>query len=485
MDGPFNGFTIPDKRGGGGFIYRPSTKQHIAHNCCADEVFYGGAVFGGKSFWIITHTAMHCMAWGSDANTVAFRRTYDELEGSIIEEFRRIFDGRLGVYKDNKHVFEWSNGARTWFRHLERWADVQKHFSKQYTLIAFDELTHFEKKQYLYLFMRLRSPRNKAIHPQIISASNPRGMGHKWVKERFVDALKPNTVYRFNQKMDDGSVTAVTRCYVPARATDNKGGLENDPLYLARMKSALSDDVYRAFVGGDWGFFEGVAFPEWDERIHVIEPFPIPSNWPVIRAMDWGYASPFSVGWWARDPETSAIYRVDEWYGVRRSTSGGVRGLELSASEFRDQLWSRERANIDAGAFPLPRYGVADPSIWRRMRGELTTADIINSNRPLFTKAKNDRVYGKQILHQLLRINPVTGLPGLMSFNTNDAWNSQFPKLMLDENNPEDVETKKQEDHAYDEGRYGVVALHEGWNELTPWQIRAKTRRLTRMPRAI
>jgi hypothetical protein len=39
----------------------------------------------------------------------------------------------------------------------------------------------------------------------------------------------------------------------------------------------------------------------------VIPPFEIPKDWLRFRSMDWGSASPFSVGWWAIVQDDEAI----------------------------------------------------------------------------------------------------------------------------------------------------------------------------------
>ena len=73
----------------------------------------------------------------------------------------------------------------------------------------------------------------------------------------------------------------------------------------------------------DWDSFEGQVFTEWKndpenyetrQWTHVIEPFKIPSGWEIVRGYDFGYAKPFSVGWYAID-YTGTIYRIREYYG--------------------------------------------------------------------------------------------------------------------------------------------------------------------------
>jgi len=411
------------------------------------------------------HNAAHCLLYGKHANTVIFRRSFDELEGSLIMEQRELFpdDPDIGRYLGGKYMYEWANGAVTWFRHLQDTEALFKHRSKQYTLVAFDELTDFKEEEYTFLFQRLRSPKDPRIHPQIISGSNPRGIGHRWVYERFIEGFEPMQIYR--EWMDGYKFGTFefpgrwyTRVFVPARVDDNIDGLAKDPGYLGRLKMTQSPDMYKAYVEGDWTMFEGMAFPEWDSHVHVVKPFTIPANWKVIRCLDWGYSSPFSVGWLAQNPETKAIYRIDEWYGANRSAKGTSSGLQMAAAEVRQNLLAHERAHVEAGSYPRPWYGTADPSIWAQHSGEKTVGDLLNEGGVLFQPGNRDRAVGKQVFHKLLRVDPNTGKPGFMVFDTCKEFIRTVPSLVLDEKKMEDVDTH-QEDHVYDECRYGLVEL--------------------------
>lgn len=464
---PFDGLEIVGSDGKAVVRYKPNPKQWFAHNCCCDEIFYGGSLYGGKSFYILMHNAGHCMLYGKHANTVLFRRSYDELEGSLIAEQRQLFpdDPNIGSYKAGKYVYEWANGATTWFRHLQDEDALLKHRSRQYTLVGFDELTDFLEGEYTYLFQRLRSPKDPNIHPQMLSASNPRGIGHRWVYERFIKDLEPFKVYRYRMEpytFGDFEFTGrdYTRVYVPASATDNIEGMMSDPEYLGRVRMTQSPEMYKAYVEGDWTLFEGMAFGEWDANVHIVKPFPIPQNWKTIRTLDWGYSSPFSVGWLSQDPDTKAIYRVDEWYGGKHGSKGGISGLQMAASEVRQNIIQHERANVAAKNYPKPWYGVSDPSIWAMRSGEKSVGDLLNDGGTLFQAGNRDRKVGKQVFHRVLRTDPTTGKPGFFVFNTCKEFIRTFPLLVTDERDSEDVDTR-QEDHIYDECRYGLVALTE------------------------
>lgn len=464
--------------------YRPNPKQLIAHLCNADEIFYGGALGGGKSYFLVWHMAAHCLKWGKDANTVMFRRTYDELTGSLVQEFLRLFHGKVGQYKPSEHVFEWAgvngkpNGAKTWFRHLEKWEDTLKHESRQYSMIAFDELTTFEERQYLYIWRRLRCPHNKNIHPQMLTTGNPGGVGHKWVFERFVQDKQPNTIY----EITDAEGNKFSRIFVPAKLDDNVDMLEADPSYKARLKATQSPEDYKAYVEGDWSRFMGLAFAEWQPVLHVVDDFPIPKDWKIVRCLDWGYASPFSVGWLTQNPKTKQIIRIAEWYGAKKGPQGGITGVEMGARDVHAGIVDRERAYRDGKQFGLPWYGVASPDMWKRTGAGPTEADEMNAGEMLFRRADTNRAYTKTLMHSLLNIQPDTGQPGFVSFKSCDHFNNIFPKLIKDPKDPDKVEDKNQEDHVYEECGYGLVELARGNANTRPVEEARILSRMTQRP---
>jgi hypothetical protein len=464
LDGPFEGLSLQESGGKPEFVYVPNPKQRFAHNCCADEILYGGAVYGGKSWFLLLHNAAHCMQYGKNARTILFRRSFDELQGSLIDEHRALFERQeVGTYSASAFNFNWNNGAVTRFRHLQDEGALKKHQSVQYTLIGFDEATHFTFDEYIYLFQRLRSPKDAKIHCQILLATNPRGPGHKWVKDRFIDGREPLRLYAdymppytFGRYRFPGK--EYVRVFVPARAEDNEVGMKNDPAYLGRLKLSLPEDMFKAYVQGNWDTFEGMAFSDWNPSVHVVKAFTVPKHWKVIRSLDWGYMTPFSVGWLAQDPDTKAVYRIDEWYGARTGTQGGVSGLQLAVEEVRTHIVSREKGNVEGGFYPQPWYGVADPSIWTRTTEALSVGDRLNQNGLLFKAGNRDRIMGKQVFHSALRINPGTGKPGFLVFDNCKSFLKTFPNLTLESKGGEDVNTAD-EDHVYDECRYGLVEL--------------------------
>ena len=114
--------------------------------------------------------------------------------------------------------------------------------------------------------------------------------------------------------------------FVPATIEDNPTLFENDPEYLARLESLPEIEKQRQRYG-IWDAFEGQVFKELSKNIHAYEDFDIPSEWERYCVFDWGYSSPFSVGWYAVDYD-GVLWRYREWYGCKREELGEEAGAD-------------------------------------------------------------------------------------------------------------------------------------------------------------
>lgn len=241
------------------------------------------------------------------------RRTFPELEKTIIFRSHQLFQG-LGKYDSNKHRWSFSQGGIVQFGHIQNNDDVIQYQSAEYSLIIFDELTHFTERMYLYLFSRLRTT-DPTIRCKIKAATNPGGVGHSWVKKRFIDDLEPLTIYKTEMNIA-GQKTEWSRCYIPASVFDNQYLMKNDPMYVRRLME-LPEVEKRALLYGDWDIFSGQFFYEFTED-HIIDGFDIPDHWPCWISMDWGSATKCAIGFYAQDPETDVYYMFDEIYCTRQ-----------------------------------------------------------------------------------------------------------------------------------------------------------------------
>ncbi len=299
----------------------------IAADWC-DELFYAGERGGGKSDFQLGYQEDGALRYGKHSRGVMFRKTYAELE-ELQARAMEIFPASGAVYKSQpsaeypfSNSWYWPSGASLKMRFIEHERDYGRYHGHQYCRISFDEVTEYATPSgLLKMLSTLRSP--YGIPCTMRGTGNPGGVGHGWVKERYVrhGAFRPFT----------DPDTGFTRMFIPSKTADNTILLLNDPDYRNRIKAATggNEALRKAWLEGDWDIVAGAFFDCWSRARHIVRPFEIPRHWLKFRSGDWGSARPFSFGWWA---VVSDDHRTDE---DRRSRADPVQRRAEDASRGR------------------------------------------------------------------------------------------------------------------------------------------------------
>ena len=437
-----------------GFKPQPGPQHHFL-TCPADIVVYGGARGGGKSFAALGEFWCHADDWRQHAKGLMLRKTREDLKDTI--DVARQMYGDAAEWKDKEKQFRFNNGAILHMAYLEKDADAMNYQGWSLTRVYVEELTQYASSAGIFrLFATLRS--TSGARCQFRATCNPGGPGHHWVKRWVID----NGPYRPVKDLETGLI----RIFIPAKINDNPALLANDPNYINRLKASGSQALVNAWLNGDWNVIEGAFFPEFDPGLHVLPPFQVPSHWTRFRSMDWGSASPFSIGWWTVVQEDmiahkrfflpkNSIIRYREWYG---SSSPNV-GLKLPAEAVAQEVVRRE---TDAMGYREPiAYGIADPAIFAVIAGP-SIGEIFHRHGVHFRRADNSRVStpkrmgGWDQVRWRLRGNG-DGHPMMFFFDhCRDAIRT-LPMMQHDENRPEDLDTEG-EDHAPDDIRYACMS---------------------------
>lgn len=395
-----------------------------------------------------------CLTY-ANCNVGFFRRKFVQLEGpggAIMRSFELI--SHIAKYNQQKKRWTFPNGSIIQFCHVEHEHDVTNYQSQQFDIILFDEATHFTKFQYRYMLTRNRATTN-IPRPFVAMATNPGGVGHSWFKEDFVEIGEAEKTHMV--EVEEGKHEE--HIFIPAFLSDNAALEERDPEYRRNLENQ-PEHIRRQLLEGDWDSAEGVAFTEWSKKHHVIEPFKIPDSWIRFRSLDWGYAKPYSVHWYAIDHD-GRLYCYRELYGWGGKPDVGTK--ETPAEVAAKIIEAEQGEKIT--------YAVADDAIFGGQQDNSKSiaeqfADAFGSQAQHWHKVgkgPKSRVQGKLEVHHRLRVpkgpdgKPTGEKPMVQVFNTCVHLIRTLPNLILDEKNPEDVDTT-QEDHIYDEFRYAMMS---------------------------
>jgi hypothetical protein len=232
-----------------------------------------------------------------------------------------------------------------------------------------------------------------------------------------------------------------------------------------RLRQSGSAALVKAWLEGNWDEIEGAFFSEFDIERHVIRgTLRIPPHWLRFRAMDWGSAKPFSVGWYAVSDglwlPRGSLVKYREWYGVQENFENGRtvvvpnKGIKWTAPMVAQSILRRESMD------PRIAYGVADPSIFSNNGGP-SIAEMMMIEGCSWIRGDNARQAGWEQMHKRLSLyNPDTMQPRdpmLYFHETCTHTIRTIPYLQHDEKNPEDLDTDA-EDHAGDETRYACMS---------------------------
>ena len=351
-------------------------KQQSFIDSKAFETLFGGAAGGGKSYGQLVDALLYALKYPK-SKQIIFRSTFADLEKTLIRTSMDLYPLSIADYNSSKHTWKFKNGSIIDFGYIQYEKDVYQYQSAEYDVIRFDELTHFTEFMYTYLISRCRgaNPYPKCIK----SSTNPGGVGHNWVKERFIDIGVPNTIHTC--KLETGETT--TRIFIPSLVQDNKFMLTYDPDYIKRL-DALPEKERRALKYGDWDIFDGQFFTEFKRNIHVIEPFEIPKDWYIYFVMDYGLD--MLAGYWIAVDYNNNAYVFREVYQNN-----------LLVSQARDKI--KEMTNESIYIYLAP------PDLWNRHKETgKSTADIFAEGGIDLYKTNNDRIQGWLQMKEWLKV---------------------------------------------------------------------------------
>ena len=447
---------------------QPGPQTALVH-CPLAEVFFGGARGGGKTDGVLGKWAAKERRYGQGFNAIAFRRTTVSSEDAI-ERAKQLYEPLGAKFNASKLIFRMPHGGRISFKYLETVKDAEEYQGRNLSDAWVEEVGQYPTPEPIdMLFGALRS--TAGVPEQLILTGNPGGAGQHWIKERYKLHPFPARPQVVSRPLPDGSVHRMA--VIPSRLSDNKILTTRSANYQSRLYLVGSKDLVKAWLEGDWSSVPGAFFDCWSEARHVVEPFAIPREWVRFASMDWGSASPFSVGWYAvaSDPTWVAgaapgsrvllprgcLVKYREWYGADEKHQG----LKMSNTAIAEGIKQLEKGDAIT-------YRVLDPACFAENGGPSIAEEFARAGVH-FKKADNTRVsrggasagpisgwaqLRSRLLGNAKTMDDVPKTPAMLVFTSacKDTIRT-LPVLQHDRSHPEDVDTTN-EDHAPDETRY-------------------------------
>jgi len=492
-------------------IWKPlEGSQALAICCPANHILYEGTRGPGKTDSQIMYFRRFVgKGYGQFWRGVIYDREYKNLD-DLIAKSRRWFplfkDGAKFISSTSQLKWVWPTGEELWFRVVKTEQDYWKYHGQEFPFIGWNELTKHPNSNLYDAMMSCNrssflplehSPRNEEtgeidnplpeIPLVVFSTTNPFGVGHNWVKQRFIDPAGPGQLVRITRNVFNprtGKREDITKTQVRIFGSYKENRFLS-PEYVLELESITDPNKRAAWLWGDWDITSGGMFDDvWSSQHNIVEDFQIPQSWRIFRSFDWGSSRPFSIGWWAqsdgsdykdakgqwRSTVRGDLFRIGEWYGWNGVANTGLR---LLATKVAQGAVQRE---LKMGIFDRVKAGPADGSIYDTVNGVCIATDmqkkvVIDGHtyRGLsFTRA--DKSPGsRKNGWELMRIAmynaqpPEHGgpreSPGLFTFRScQDGFIRTVPTIPRDEVDQDDVDTEA-EDHVCDESRYVILSV--------------------------
>ena len=238
-----------------------------------------------------------------------------------VDRARRMYSGTKAEFTGHPPIINFSSGARIYVGHLKDENSYTKYQGHEYHRMLIEELTQIPSEElYLKLISSCRSTVDN-LRPRVFATCNPGGVGHFWVKKRFVEPCKPMDTF-----ID--KVSGRERIYIPATVDDNPTLLEKDPDYVMFLES-LPPDLKAQWRYGSWENvqFKGQIYGECmkqaqlEERIYSYKSDPYRK---MVVSFDIGLEDSMSTIFCQRIGQKNAIIDYQESNGKKWEFYGNM-----------------------------------------------------------------------------------------------------------------------------------------------------------------
>lgn len=428
------------------FGYVPQPKQLHFHAACRsadfdggpDEIGFGGSRGPGKSHSCFSQIALDDCFRFKDLKCLYIRKVgkqakeqFEDLRLKVLPNVPHHYNRQEGVVTISE------TGSRILIGNIKDEKDIDNYLSLEYDVIGIEETTTLTLSKYKALRDSNRTSK-AGIRPRIYNTTNPGNLGHSWYKQRFVKPFRDGTE-KFTK-------------FIPATLEDNKY-IDKD--YQRKIEENTGWKL-KAHRYGDWDIAAGQYYDCWREEVHVLPRWPevtvIEHWWDRFGGYDHGYVHPFVFGCYAITGDGDIIKfaeagdnhkQPEEIYKLICQAYPQANGLTIYAGH---DCWSKQKDGGPELVEQFHKLGLR------------------------FVKANIDRKQGGQHLRWLLDHkfddnNVLIKKPKF--YVTANCWRTiqQFPNMITDVNDPEDMLKQDADDDdiwsgddAIDETRYATMS---------------------------
>ena len=225
------------------------------------------------------------------------------------------------------------------------------------------------------------------------------------------------------------------------------------PSEIEYMKQSLTEDERESRQYGRFISQSGLVYKEFQEAIHVVDPFLVPKEWYDMLSIDPGFYAPTSCHFYARDPD-GTIYVIREHYESGKSVEEHAKELHAIA----DELGWQKDANGNLKAL------IDSAADQKTLASEKSVSDLFYRHKILVnSKVEKSKWIGIEQVRACLKIRPhpdkelyPNGKAGLYIFKNCPNLIRELKGYRFQ---PGSDQPYKKDDHALDELRYYVMSL--------------------------
>lgn len=326
--------------------------------------------------------------------------------------------------------YDYPNGSRLVLGGMD---NPDKFLSSEFDFIYVNQAEELTLDAWEKLMGRATGRAGNAPYAQIFGDCNP-GAPHHWIVER--KALKRfKTIHKDNPTLYDPETGEIT---------------EQGQRTIAALKN-MSGVRRKRYYEGLWAGAEGQVYEDYDEHLHLIEPFDIPHDWPRWRAIDFGYKNAFVCQWWALDHDDRA-YLYREIYMTGRLVEDHAKQInQLSQGEhIRGTITDHDAE----GRATLKRYGIKSYKANKDVEAGIQVVQA----RLKKQGDDNPRLY--IFKDCVVDIDPALKQDRKPTCTAEEILGYAYPEAK--EGKPEDEKPVKLNDHGVDAMRYLIMHLDGG-----------------------